>query len=175
MAKSVEWGGAMYLSAMRLPSVFTPGHQPLAGGLHRGRVPLLGGVHQAQVILLGKFAVNGQPHGVPILSRPGSFTANSTRSRLPGTMATFSPYCSGASIWPQQRAQLHFAPDAPGFHVGEHLFQVAHAHRQALHFAQAACIPAPSRALTWAKLSLRRLSRCCVNCSSTVRRMALSC
>ena len=31
------------------------------------------------------------------------------------------------------------------------------------------------RALTCAKLAFSRLSRCCVNCSSTVRRMALSC
>ncbi len=69
-------------------------------------------------------------------SRPGSLIANSTRSALPGRVATLSSYWSGTRM-SSRRLPSCISPQVPaGLDVGQDLLQVADAGRQRLHLAE---------------------------------------
>ena len=108
--------------------------QGAAGGLAGGCVARFGGFRQPGVVLLRKLAVNGQINGLVFFSRQddGKFhplLRAGNHRHVPGVLRRSKRLF-------QQRAQLHFAPDAPGFHIAQHPFQVAYAAGQRMHFAQ---------------------------------------
>ena len=102
------------------------------GRLHRGGVAPVAGLRQARIILLGKLAVNGQVHHAALSA------GQADRKLHPLAAAGHHRHIAlvlgiGQGLF-QQRAQLNFTPDAPGFHIAQHALQIAHTAGQGVHF-----------------------------------------
>ena len=68
-------------------------------------------------------------------SREGRSTAYSTTALSIGLMRTLARYWVGGEHLIEQGGKLYFSPRSAQFYVGKHLFDVRHAPRQLLHFA----------------------------------------
>ena len=98
-------------------------------------VPVVPGLDQPLVILQREFCVDGQPHrGIP--GAPGQPDGEFHPFLAAGFDGHIGAVLLRGQHVPQQVPQLHFAPDAPVLHIGQHLFQVAHTLGQGLHGPQ---------------------------------------
>ena len=131
------FGGFRYLSQMSPGTALDPILQLLASGFGQFGIALLLGILEPLVILDGELGVDGQPYDLVLVI--------ATPRQLDGEFDPFPAVLGGHVLVVlvgvenllQHPFQLDFAPGAPGLDVGQHPFQIAHAHGQGLHFAQA--------------------------------------
>ena len=115
----------------------------------------------------------GSHSGAPSLRCPGRRTANSTRSLLPGTVATLVAYCSMVSTWSSSAASC-ISPKMPRV-----LGLLSTRLRAPTSRARVCISPRPlctcsSRSATCVKLSPRRCCSVACSFSSTVARICSS-
>ena len=108
--------------------------QLLGGQFHRGLVRRVVGRQQCGVGVLGELRVNGQPHRAVAVARQLDRELHPLgAARHGGHVLGVLP---GGQQLLQNGPQLHFAQNAPGLDVAQHLFQIAHARGQRAHLAQ---------------------------------------
>lgn len=111
--------------------------QGAGGQLGRRGIGALLGVEQALVILVGELGVDRQPQRRSVLGPPGQSDGKVHRVAA----ARAGDHLLGVLVWRQhllqQGGQLRLTEHAPGFDVGEQVFEIAHALGQGVHLAQA--------------------------------------
>ena len=108
----------------------------LAGGLLGGcHIGLLLGSQQAFVVFVGEFGINRQPQRAAVIALAGQADGKVHGVAVVGVYGHLAGVLIGREHLLQQGAQLRFAKHAAHLHIGEQVFEVAHALCQRLHFA----------------------------------------